>query len=144
MRKTSCSFSSSDFKLQNFYYELKLFSNFDIAAKRALNVHEGLEYLEDLEVSSSDESDSEDEFVSEGKLVIVPPSNVEGRETDEISGEENGKDPNNVNKNQLLSNAHVELYNSLGNVSVGITDSSVNKPTIKRKQKIQANKQRKR
>ena len=144
MRETWCSFSSLNFKLQNFYYELKLFSNFDIAAKRALNVHEGLEYLEDLEVSSSDESDSEDEFVSEGKLVIVPPSNVEGRETDEISGEENGKDPNNVNKNQLLSNAHVELYNSLGNVSVGITDSSVNKPTIKRKQKIQANKQRKR
>ena len=29
-----------------------------------LNVHKALEYIEDLEVSSSDESDFEDEFVS--------------------------------------------------------------------------------
>lgn len=36
MREAGCSFSSSIFKLQSFYYELKLFSNFDMAAK----VHE--------------------------------------------------------------------------------------------------------
>ena len=60
-----------------------------MAAKRTLNVHKALEYLEDLEVSSSDESDFEDEFVSEGRLVIAPSSNVKGRETDEDSGEEN-------------------------------------------------------
>ena len=52
MKETSCSFSSSNFKLQNFYYELKLFSNFDMASKRTSNVHEALRYLEDLEVSS--------------------------------------------------------------------------------------------
>ena len=44
-----------------------------------------LEYQEDLEISSSDELDLEDEFVSGDRLVIVPPSNVEGRETDEDS-----------------------------------------------------------
>ena len=74
-----------------------------MAAKRILNVQEALRYLEDLEVSPSDESDFADEFVWEGKLVIVSPSNVEGRETDEIFGEENGIDPNNLNKNQLVS-----------------------------------------
>ena len=31
-----------------------------MTAKRTLNVHDVLEYLEDLEVSSSDESDFED------------------------------------------------------------------------------------
>ena len=51
MTGACCSFSSSNFKLQKFYYELKSFSNFDIAAKRTLNAHETLEYLEDLEVS---------------------------------------------------------------------------------------------
>ena len=79
--------------LKTFYYELKLFSNFDMAAKRTLNVHEGLEYLEDLEVLSSDESDFKDEFVSEGRLVIIPSSYVEGRETDKDSGEEIQKKP---------------------------------------------------
>ena len=100
-----------------------------MAAKRSLNVHEALKYLEDLEVQASDESDFEDEIVLEGRLVIVAPSNVEGRETDKDSGEENGIDPNHLNKNQLFSNAHVELHTSHGNVSVGITDSPVNKPT---------------
>ena len=120
MREGWCSFSSSKFKLQNFYYKLKLCSNFDMAAKRVLNAHEALKYLE---VSSSDESDFQDEFVSEGRLAIVPPSNVEGRETDEDSGEENGIDPNHLNKNQLLSNAQVGLNTSHGHVSVGVTDS---------------------
>ena len=94
-----------------------------------LNVHKALEYIEDLEVSSSDESDFEDEFVSEGRLVIVPPSNVEGRETDKNFEEENGIDSNHLNKNQLLSNANVELNTPHGNVSVGITVSYVNEPT---------------
>ena len=42
--------------------------------KRTLNAHKTLEYVKDLEVSSSDKSDFEDEFVSEGRLVIVLPS----------------------------------------------------------------------
>ena len=104
-----------------------------MAAKRTLNVHEELEYLEHLEVTSSDESDFKDEYLSEGRLVIVPPSQVEGRETEKDSGEENGIDRNHLNKNQLLSNAHVKLNTSHGNVSVGITDSPVNKTTKKKK-----------
>ena len=63
MRQASCSFSSSNFKLQNFYYELKLFPKIDLAANRTLNIHEALEYLEDLEVLSSDELDFEAQFV---------------------------------------------------------------------------------
>lgn len=60
MREAWCSFSFSNFKL---YYELKLFSNFDMAAKKTLNFHEVLEYLEDLKASSSGELDFEGEFV---------------------------------------------------------------------------------
>ena len=123
------SFSLSNFKLQSFYYELKLYSNFDMAIKRTLNVHKVHKYLEDLEVSSSNESDFEDEFVSEFRLVIVPPSNIERHETDEDSGEENGIDRNHLNKKQLFSNAYVELNTSHGSVSVGITDFPFNEPT---------------
>ena len=137
MREAWCSFSSSKFKLQNFYYELKLFSNFDMAAKRVLNALEPLKYLEDLKVSSSDESDFQDEFVSQGRLALVPTSNVEGRETDEDSGEENGIDPNHLNKHQLLSNAQVELNTSHDNVSVGVTDSP--EPT---KENVQENRKK--
>ena len=70
MREAWCSFSSSNFKLHKFYYELKLFSNFYMATKRTLNVHKALKYLEDLEVSSSVESDFKDEFVSLYHLLI--------------------------------------------------------------------------
>ena len=100
-----------------------------MAPKRTLNIYEALQYLENLEVSSPDESDFEDGFVLEGRLVIVPPSNVEGRETDKDSGEENEIDRNHLNTNQLLSNVHVELNTSHDNVSVGITDSPVKEPT---------------
>ena len=100
-----------------------------MAIKRTLNVHKVHKYLEDLEVSSSNESDFEDEFVSEFRLVIVPPSNIERHETDEDSGEENGIDRNHLNKKQLFSNAYVELNTSHGSVSVGITDSPFNEPT---------------
>ena len=58
MREAWCSFSSSNFKLQNFYYELKLFPEIDLAANRTLNIHEA-----HLEVSSSDELDFEAQFV---------------------------------------------------------------------------------
>ena len=53
---------------KNIYYELKLFSIFDMNTKRTLNVHKELEYLEDLKVSSSDEPDFENEFASTGRL----------------------------------------------------------------------------
>ena len=108
-----------------------------MAPKRTLNIYEALQYLENLEVSSPDESDFEDGFVLEGRLVIVPPSNVEGRETDKDSGEENEIDRNHLNTNQLLSNVHVELNTSHDNVSVGITDSPVKEPTNKMIKRIE-------
>ena len=94
MREAWRSFSSSNFKLQSFYHELKLFSDSHMASKGTLNVQEALEYLENLKVSSSIESDCKDEFVSEVRLAIVSPSKVELRETHGNSGEENGIDPN--------------------------------------------------
>lgn len=65
MREDWCFISSSKKKI---YYKLKLFSIFDMNTKRTLNVHKALEYLEDLEVSSSDEPDFENEFASTGRL----------------------------------------------------------------------------
>ena len=59
----------------------------------------------------------------------VPPSYIERRETDKDSGEEIEQTQIILNKRQLFSNAHVGLNASHGNVSVGITDSSVNEPT---------------
>ena len=50
MRESRCSFISSYFKLQNPSFEIKLFSNLDMATKRIFNVHEALKYLENLEV----------------------------------------------------------------------------------------------
>ena len=76
-------------------------------AARTFNVHEALEYLKDLEVSSSDDSNFEDVFTTESRLVIGPPSNVTGRESDKYSEEENGKNQNHLNKTQLSSNAHL-------------------------------------
>ena len=101
-----------------------------MTTKRTLNVHEALKYLENLEILSSDEPDFWDEFVSEGRLVIVPPSNIKEREIAEDSGEENGIDSNHLKKTQKTkANAHVEWNTSHSAVSVGITDSSVNEPT---------------
>ena len=129
MREAWCSFNFSNLKLQNFCYELKLFLNFHMAARRTLNVHKALEYLEDLEVSSSDGSDFKDGFVSGGRLGILPPCKVAGRKNDENSGEENETDPNHLRKYQLLSNAHVEFNTSHGNVLVVITDTPINEST---------------
>lgn len=88
-----------------------------MAAKRNLNVFEALEYLEKLEVPS-DDSEHENEFVLNGNLVILPPQNIEGRETDEDSAEENEIDPNRLNKYQLLASAQVELNTTVGNDSL--------------------------
>ena len=90
-----------------------------MAAKRTMNVHDALEYLENLEVSSDDETDDEDNFVSRGNLFILPPAQVDGRDTDEDSGDEDELIPNNLNGNQLLANAHVDLNTSNGHVVIG-------------------------
>ena len=59
-----------------------------------MNVHEALEYLENLEVSLEDAYEDED-FMSRGRLVILPPNDQGDRDTDEDSGDENELLPNN-------------------------------------------------
>ena len=68
-----------------------------------MNVHDALEYLETLEVSSDDETADEVDFVSRENLFILPPAQVDGRDTDEDSGDENELLPNNFSLNQLLN-----------------------------------------
>ena len=68
---------------------------------------------------------------------MLPPSNVEGRKSDKDSGEKNGTHPNYSNKNQLFSNAHVELNTSNGNVSAGITNSQLRNLQNKMKKRIE-------
>ena len=57
-----------------------------MATNKNMNVHEALEYLEDLEVSTEEESDGK-EFSPRGNFFISPPLNVNGKDTDEDSGD---------------------------------------------------------
>ena len=59
-----------------------------------MNVHEALEYLENLEVSLEDTYEDED-FMSRGRLVILPPNDQGDTDTDEDSGDENELLPKN-------------------------------------------------
>ena len=63
-----------------------------MATKRKMNLNWALEYLKNLDVSSSENSggDGDDEdFISKAKLVIVQPTTVRDKDTDEDSGAEN-------------------------------------------------------
>ena len=73
-----------------------------------MNVHEALEYLENLEVSLEDAYEDQD-FMSRGRLVISPPNDQDDRETDEDSGDENELLPNKLNRIQLLGDATADL-----------------------------------
>ena len=60
-----------------------------------MNVHEALEYLENLDVSEEDDLSDDEDFVTRGRLVILPPNIDSDRDTDEDAGDENGLLPNN-------------------------------------------------
>ena len=45
-----------------------------MAAKKLMNVHQALEYLENLDVSSVDDLSDNEDFISRGRLVILPPN----------------------------------------------------------------------
>ena len=83
-----------------------------MTAKKLMNVHEALEYLENLDVSSEDVLSDEEDFNSRGKLVILPQNDEGDRDTDEDSGDENEVLPNNLNKSKLLTGATVDLSTS--------------------------------
>lgn len=62
-----------------------------MATKRKINLNWALEYLENLDISSENsggDGDGED-FISKGKLVIVQPTIVRDKDTDEDSEAEN-------------------------------------------------------
>ena len=63
-----------------------------------MNVHEVLEYLENLDVFSVDDLSGNDDFISRGRLVILPPNNKGDRDTNEDSGDENELLPINSNR----------------------------------------------
>ena len=89
-----------------------------MAAKTLMNVHEALEYLENLGVSSEDDLSDDGDFLSRGKLVSLPPNEVGDRDTDEDSGDENELLLNNLNRSQLLAGATADLSASSGNISI--------------------------
>ena len=89
-----------------------------MTAKMLMNVREALEYLENLEVSSEDDSSDDEDFISRGILVIFPLNDEGDRDTDEDSGDENELLPNNLNRSQLLAGATVDLSISSGNISL--------------------------
>ena len=59
-----------------------------MAGKKLMNVHEALEYLENLDVSLEDDLSDDEDFISRGRLVILSPNDESDRDTDEDSGEE--------------------------------------------------------
>ena len=91
-----------------------------------MNVHQALEYLDNLEVSSdgysSDES-SGDDFISTDKLALVPPKDND-RETDEDSANEDDPNPSCLNKYQLLAETEVNLNTSKGSITWNDTSFS--------------------
>ena len=93
-----------------------------MAAKKLMNVHEALEYLENLDASSEDDLSDNEHFISRGRLAILPPNNEGDRGTNEDSGDQNELLPNNLNRNQLLPGATVDLSTSSGNISLGAED----------------------
>ena len=46
------------------------------------NAHEALEYLENLDASSEDDLSDDEDFISSGRLVILPPNNEGNEDSD--------------------------------------------------------------
>ena len=68
-----------------------------MAAKKLMNTHETLEYLENLVVSSEEDLSDNQDFISTGTLAILPKNNKGDRDTDEDSRDENELLQNNLN-----------------------------------------------
>ena len=93
-----------------------------MAAKKLINVHEALEYSENLDLSSEDDLSDNEGFISRGRLVILPPNDEGDRDPEEDSGDENELLPNNLNRSQLLAGTTVHLSTSSGNILLGAWD----------------------
>ena len=63
------------------------------------NAHEALEYLENLDASSEDDLSDDEDFISSGRLVILPPSNEGNEDPDSGFDKETMKiEENNLNR----------------------------------------------
>ena len=86
-----------------------------------MNVDEALLYLENLEVSFSDdeeiESDEDRDFVSRGELFILPPEDNGDGESDADSADEDEESPSTLSRKQLLAKASVSVKTLRSNVS---------------------------
>ena len=58
-----------------------------MAAKKLVNVHEALEYLENLDGSLENDLSDDEDFISRGRLAVLPPNDEGDRDTDEDSGD---------------------------------------------------------
>ena len=88
-----------------------------MAAKKLMNVHEALEYSENLDVSSENDLYDNEDFISRGRLIILPPNEQDDRDTDEDSGDENELFPNNLSRSQQKSaGATIDLSTSRSNI----------------------------
>ena len=87
-----------------------------MATKKLMNVHEALEYLENLDVSTEDDLSDDEDSISRRRLVVFPPNDKSDRDTDENSGDENELLPNNLNRSQFLAGATVDHSTSSGNI----------------------------
>ena len=69
----------------------------------------------------TDLSDDED-FISRGILLILPPNGEGDRHTDEDSRDENQVLPNNLNRSQLLADVTIDFSTTSGNISLAAGD----------------------
>ena len=89
--------------------------------RKHIDVDEALVYLENLEVSFSDdeeiESDEDRDFVSRGELVILSPEDNGDEESDADSADEETESPSTLSRKQLLAKASVFVNTLPSNVS---------------------------
>ena len=60
-----------------------------MGTKKLINVHEPLEYLENLDIFSEDDLSENEDFISRVKLLILTLNNDSDRDTDEDSEDKN-------------------------------------------------------
>ena len=60
-----------------------------MGTKKLINVHEPLEYLENLDIFSEDDLSENEDFISRVKLLILTLNNDGDRDTDEDSEDKN-------------------------------------------------------
>ena len=70
-----------------------------MANKKLMNLHEALEYFENLDVFLEDDLSDDEDFMSRGRVIILPLNNEGDRATDdEDPGDENELLPDNLNR----------------------------------------------